>query len=151
MKTEFKDVAHLYLGCRIHLDNHTDGCTYSTLEGFDPFDGCTLLHWGDDDQVGYRTDEVQLGTLKPILKSLSDITAGDALAMINLQYEGYLKPIPISCSNSVLLFEFEYNSSKRRRKERVYYNKLKSSQFTYLLSKGYDLHELILSGQAIKK
>lgn len=124
METKFSQIAHLYLRCKVHLENHTDGCTYSTLEGLDPFDGCTLLHWGDDDEVGYRTDEVSLETIKPILRHLSDITEEDREAL------------------SQILLTMDVNSYA----DAIMVDAAKT---TYLLSKGYDLFNLIETGQAI--
>lgn len=134
METKFSQVAHLYLWCMIQYPNPDGGkpivakLTGVTSDGFETTykrkkNGCNgdLIGFKDGKERGHQT---YAENCKPILRHLSDITEEDREAL------------------SQILLIMDINSYA----DAIMVDAAKT---TYLLSKGYDLHNLIETGQAI--
>lgn len=130
MKTELKDVLHLYLGCQVQTNYRretTGGSPMKKLKGtlqeIDLYmpDKCGVLLEDQSDKTHYSNLDIK--TVKPILRPLSDMTEKE-----------WLKEMP---DRPALKPGYELNFS--------------ATQFNWLLKQGFDLFGLIESGQAIDK
>ena len=122
MKTEWKDVMHLYKGCEIEVrdKDFINGVQYGKLQGYQ-FDDNLLIDFEQSD--GYEN----IGKCKPILRPLSDMTEEECL---------YLN----------VAFMVVEKWAKTAHKETW-----GTAEFLYLLKQGFDLFGLIESGQALDK
>ncbi len=138
MEKTFKEVAHLYLGCEVVIvdgirDNNTDTLTYMNILG----------------DCGGNQYEWLISNCRPILYRLEDITDKDAIELVSLWSDIFLNVEKKDVRYQKLNFDFNYASSRRVRTEQVDFRKLNSDQFLFLLSKHYDLFNLIDNGHAI--
>lgn len=123
MKTEFKDVAHLYKRCDVQLPTNEIVLMLGTMN--------TMLCWKDKNQ------QLQWETIKdctPILKSLEDIAYEDAIMLDTDEFVIDHKIRKVNTQDTLV--------------NRISYS---ISDITYLLSKGYDLFSLIPNGYAINQ
>lgn len=131
MRTELKDVIHLYLGCECMIGDtkwkkpeiHPD----DLAPGID-------LNYGKPIKsiIDYHTLQAYSHKITPMLRSLDSITEEEKREFFKLQYgdEKYdERLVRVSTSLHTLFPE----------------------TFLYLLSRGFDLFGLIESGQAIRK
>jgi len=135
---KFKEVAHLYIGCKVKYPDSDDKMIVATLSGVNSqsFEttysrkkkGCIgdYITSNDGKQRGHNC---YIENVKPILRSLSSLTeeeATEGLGYDNLIY----KPFKV-CNNFSSRSVFS------------------AKEFVFLLSKGFDLFGLIESGEAI--
>lgn len=168
MKTELKDVIHLYLGCQCVLtedvpveefddDQTKKGSVWSLL----------MINYGDFDLIdgnGYKfvlQDEetcwlgVHGSEFKLLLRPLSSVTEEEAIELIGIQLENYPNKLDIKMksfgrrSNSDSWQFSAYEGEKHIISGSLSFYRHEPKKFMYLLSKGFDLFGLIESNQAI--
>lgn len=136
--TDIKEILHYYID---------QPCEVVTNEGQEFIWNLTYLLLGHLDQP--RTFSTDVNTIKPILRSLYDMTNEEAIETARLiyEYEDFTKIETRRNSHGHLLVEFGTQSRK------VYnatmdcmYN---PDQFRYLIKKGFDIFELIHEGLAL--
>jgi len=141
MKTEFKDVAHLYLGCDMYtkFDDGSSGkqeLTTYVLSGI-------INSW-----KGIRIRPIEI---KPILRPLSDMTVEEFAAYSTMlercDYEAYIE---ISDSGERRI-GYEWEDGICGVLINSYVGKNLVAVFSYLLSRSFDLFGLIESNQALDK
>lgn len=132
MKTEFKDVAHLYLGCEVeaHPKHYEDKAIKGRLDGvvlnrvfvqcFDVFGN----PWSENEVTSL--EKLPFDKIKPILRPLSDMTEEEKAQLRDFmgwaRYVEYLK-----------------------------FGLCTPEGVAYLLKQGFDLFNLIPSSQAIDR
>ena len=129
METKIKDVSHLYMGCPL------------------------LSEEGAKDTKSYTWfDRVSDGKHKPILSRLEDMTEEDAKELLKIRYgrAGWFNPIYERHSSLCVDFYF-YDSNQKKCVSQLDWDTLNAESVAYLLSKGYDLFNLIPSGEAIDR
>ena len=131
MEKTFKEVAHLYLGCTIKGLSHGEWFLSPSILARE------------------QNSEGEFLYSKPILHRLEDMTDKDAIELVSLWSDIFLNVEKKDVRYKKLNFEFNYASSRRVRTEQVDFCKLNSNQFLFLLSKHYDLFNLIDNGHAI--
>ncbi len=164
MKTEFKDVCYLYVGCSIQFINRTEDPfekQTGILMGPEPQEPDKVQIWYEEELNLYR--RCRLDEIKPIFRPLSDITKYEVADMYQLIFK---RPAPIS-------FQLKNYAANETSAERVvshsgvervgvefngriwadsdlhpyYFNTHRIT--AYLLSKHFDLFSLIPNGHAI--
>lgn len=147
MKKEMKDFIHLYLGCEVlgtyndtngsrgYLTGVTNGGTECEIQ-FILEDGINV----EEQPVFNSIDEVKL-----ILRPLSDMSEEEAKELL-LMNDGEATKIH-KITNGGITYGIRNDSEKYTR----YFGSLNPPQFVYLLSRGFDLFELIPAGLAIKQ
>lgn len=144
----FKEVAHLYLGCKCFLGDKDWKPTNIPVELQAPY---TDPNYGKPYICEFDAHVMQTYLHKaiPILHRLEDLTDNDAVELVALWSDLFLGVQKIDIMYGKLNFKFRYISSNRIRTEQVKFYQLNSDQFLFLLSKHYDLFNLIDNGQAI--
>lgn len=124
--------------------------------------GCDALYHMADEPEPYRT-KIDWQTLRNVeenpeetfvqlfLRPLSNMTEEEALAIAMKQSDIYLNVKVYDWDGFYIPFEFEYKSSRRRRRGLVKLHSFNPNQFQYLLSKSFDLFGLIEKGEAIEQ
>lgn len=140
---ELKDVIHLYLGCQCVTDGQLEEEHIAKMVGI-CYDEVQILN-----EYHNQHGECPIDRVKPILRSLSSMTEEDALVVAQMESDIFLFIEIARISKQAIGFEFEYSSSRRRRGRTVLFDSLSPNQFAYLLSKGYDLFDLIPRNLAI--
>jgi len=89
MKQQFKEVAHLYLGCRVECSDGDNNTIFGKLQSIDLDGDCAVM---EDD--GNMVDLVSVSDLRPILRPWCDMTTGEAtkLAWMCMDSEHHLEP-----------------------------------------------------------
>ena len=128
MKTEFKDVAHLYLGVEVvnTIGKHMGKIVSVSI------DGTATINPLDE----FKPRVIILNSLKPILRPLSDMSEEEENDIAFDMFGDWHKHVT-NAIKSGKKYVFDY---------RVY-----PELFLYLLSKHFDLFGLIESGEAIDK
>lgn len=125
MKIELKDVIHFYLGCDALIISHDEWI--GKIISVDSAGGCTVVLRND------KTRHQFSGTVdgcKPILRPLSDMTEEESKILGEFSSTDTVIPCP------------HFNNI----------HKVKHGlQLVYLLKQGFDLFDLISTGQAISK
>jgi len=125
MSKTFKEVAHLYLGCDVKIEE-SEKAILCKVGSYEMGEDCEITYENQDVDSGFcgewETVEVEAHTIKPILYRLDDMAEKD-LAMVQLTI----------IDRDLQLFNRAWTIS----------------QFAFLLSKNYDLFNLIDNGQAI--
>jgi hypothetical protein len=136
MSIKFKDIAHLYLWCELSSRGDAQGKLFAV-----DADGEWLISDGD----GISNFRAEWNpSLKPILRHLDDITEEDARGCYKAAYGMEWKDSEGSA--------IEYMAQKDEWYAPLWVLDLgKSSVWTYLLSRHYDLHGLIKAGEALRK
>lgn len=127
MKTELKDVLHLYLGCE---------CKDTFNDVMFVLDSRNLYLYSLSDS---------LNQIKPILRPLSSMTEEEAVELISLY-------IPKDKTNLIGFGSVNMNQLNYKIGQSVlnkHWDKLSAIEFQYLLSKGFDLFGLIDNGLAL--
>ena len=143
MKTEFKDVAHLYLGVEVvnTIGKHMGKIVSVSI------DGTATINPLDE----FKPRVIILNSLKPILRPLSDMTDEEFAAYSTMlercDYEAYIE---ISDSGERRI-GYEWEDGICGVLINSYVGKNLVAVFSYLLSRSFDLFGLIESGEAIDK
>lgn len=146
MKKELKDYLHLYQNIDVKIasdrkaERKMDTMIYATGE----YAHCTKSNFPYSQDIPYKN-------VKPILRPLSSITNTEVIEIVALLSDVYLLVKHTGNFSYGIDFEFQYNSSNRRRVACQRWDELNPEQFIYLLSKHFDLFGLIESGLAIDK
>ena len=165
MKTEFLQVAHLYKGCQIQYPNPDGGkpivakLTGVTSDGFETTykrkkSSCSgdLISFKDGKERGHET---YVENCKPILKSLSDMPLDERIQLIALINDELVENITVKTnSKSYMVYidgETEEDDSEAFIEKHMFFDGFNPYQFLWLLSKGYDLFDLIPNGFAINQ
>lgn len=135
---KIEDVLHLYLGCDVFAGTHR--CKLKRIE-----DGAIVLHSLQGRFV------IPFCNIIPILRPLSDMTEEEVIHLVYLRSNIFLNVRFLEWFYQDILFEFEYKSSSRRRKEKIDLSQLNTGQFKQILEWQFDLFDLIPSGLAIDK
>ena len=122
---KFKDVAHLYLGCKLQTKEGIGTFNVLYTPGNVKPHTAVLIGCYDLVKSDWRFDGV-----KPILKSFLDLKGKDAKAIGWKNLEVFEK------------LNFRKDSN---------YNEFTAQEFLYLTSHGYDLFNLIENGEAIEE
>lgn len=135
--TQWKDVAHLYIGCLVHRKeyNRTQPLTTSLL--------WHLEQDPNEQFYGY----------KPILRRLESMTEEEALHLASLsEYPDHFNDVKAEKNQFgdwiVTWQGIEESRNIFNSTGEMFYC---SEQFQYLLKKGFDLFQLLDSGQAIEQ
>lgn len=137
---DIKDYLHLYLGCEAEVSNIPDGLAITDHPQIVTIDGtvvdCLLMMYS---------------SIKPILRSLSSMTEEEAKEIAKM----YFSTIPFKDKYFSLQKNGWYIRIKYHQATLVYggtgYSDFTPEIFRHLLSKGFDLFNLILEGLAIDK
>lgn len=145
---EIKDYLHLYLGCRVIVEDKLMG----TLEGVStPNAGCSgdnPLIFFDDGEVS--TGDFEIETVKPILRPLSDMKKEETLAAFHMSYQD--AKYQFDEFQKVDNNDFGWRARNQNGMECFMpANSFKPDVLLYLLKQGFDLFGLIESGLAIDK
>lgn len=125
--TKFKDVANLYMGCRILETLDHNGLTPKRL---------------DDFLKGERD-------ITPILRPLSSMTRDEAHQAVLLdKFYGQHHVFDCEFYRGALCFKVQYEGQRRMWGKSVRISEISAHQFHYLLKQGFDLFGLIESGEA---
>ena len=130
MKTELKEVIHLYLGCDAIIGKQSgqENAKHliGTLVGYDTKNKgtCTFIYY----DKGVSTTCITPTSIKPILRPISDMTQEESKI-----YHSLNKLYPASPVHHIMVEHATFET------------------FAWLLKKQFDLFELIESGQAIDK
>lgn len=135
-KTEFKEVAHLYIGCDWLWTQYSGEFTTGTY-GTDYFNSMLL-----------KEIAVQNGKAKPFLRPLSDMQREEIIELFKLK--------GLDCHSGVFrtgiygwFAQIEYNVKNRGLKSDWHdVRHLNAYQTSYLLKQKFDLFELIENGEA---
>ncbi len=119
---KLEDVIHLYLGCQMWEEYNNKAGKF-----------VAIMHSGEVVVLHNVTWTFQLKEVKPILRPLSDMTHEE------LQ----------ECGN--MIYDFSDDPELNNHKWEDFASMLYSEQFVWLLKRGFDLFELIPSGQAISE
>lgn len=140
--TELKEVLHLYLGCEV-VFNGVEWTMWRISKYY-----CDLL--GAD---GHSKNCIHRHEAKPILRHLSDMTEEEAIELAKLsEYEPHFRDVKVE-RNQYNDFIVTWQGAAEGREVfnatgEMFYC---AEQFQYLLAKGFDLFNLIETGQAIDK
>jgi hypothetical protein len=141
MKKELKDYLHLYLGCKILRPDMRTQLTMSGISG-------DIIHFLEEGR-GETYGTVSLA--KPILRPLSDMTVDEAVQLIEIGTSVYNFISIRKVDRYEVMYDGGYPTSKRTWLYHLRFSELKAEQFHFLLSKNFDLFELIEAGLAIDK
>lgn len=155
MKKELKDFIHLYIGCGIFCPNPHDDESEHLVKGF-----LTGIHgeYGAEIAIidGHHTEEEphyeEFKKVKLILRNLDSMTEEEANQLFDIHYSesGVFKwRNCFQVNRHSAEYWINYESSKRDRINVIKFDELKSKDFTWLLSKSFDLFNLIPEGLAI--
>lgn len=128
LKISFSSVAHLYLGCEVYDEEKPENTT-AILDCIDTNGDC-WYNFYDNNTLLNVEDTIMCGVedIKPILKHLSDITEEDCNLLGFQDVDDFLS------------FMAEEG-----------HDFLTAKDLFHLLSKGYDLYNLIDNGCALRK
>lgn len=127
---KFKNVAHLYLGCNIMLEDIFN----ARIVGFD--DKKPIVK---DSKHFEKVIVNDWGLIKPILRNLEDMTEEEKIYIVeNITY----RHVKFSNAKNAISC-FDWNRYGKKNIE------LCVQEFPYLLKQNFDLFNLIPSGQAI--
>lgn len=128
MKTELKDVLHFYIGCK-GWDSEAPGEEIMTIIGYSIINGNHLI---SDEHGNF---DIPIKDIKPILRPLSDMT-DDEIKYVGEDLKQGTWNAPDIRSNPKLAWSIHH---------------MNPVVFVYLINQGFDLFDLIESGQAIDK
>lgn len=134
MKKELKDYLHLYLGCDVYMDNPHAAFHKDIL---------------DVDLLERLYNDLPMKCYKLILRPLSDMTGEEAAKFIEIGTSVYDFIGIRKVDRYEVMFDVGYATSTRTWLKHLRFNELKAEQFTFLLSKHFDLFGLIESGLAV--
>lgn len=136
MKKDIKDYLHLYMGCECIANSGTSRNRFK----LDPF------------SINYYKDV--LGIVYPILRPLSSMDISEAKMML-LQVEFFtdhqVNVLEVSDNSFIgIVYEIQYNDVGRFwKKQQSLTRNLEPAHIKFMLSKGFDLFNLIPEGLAI--
>lgn len=97
-------------------------------------------------------DDASVSCIKLYLRPLSDMTEEEGNQFLhNHEFVSYAWTNCVSTSRHCVRYDFTYHSSNRVRQGSLRFDELEPKDFTWLLSKGFDLFGLIEAGLAIDK
>lgn len=143
MKTEFKDVAHLYLGVEVvnTIGKHMGKIVSVSI------DGTATINPLDE----FKPRVIILNSLKPILRPLSDITNDEFYELSEIlercDYEAVFKKYNDGKTGVGYMWQEGMAGLILNSDAGLYFVKI----FPFLLSRSFDLFGLIESGEAIDK
>jgi hypothetical protein len=150
---DLKSVLHLYLGCDVQYPDTNGKIITAKLTGFSRADGIeTTYKRKRDGCVGDYLSWEPNGNhncdalhIKPILRPLSSMTKEEVADLLGI--DGFIKQGNF-CSP---FFQITYETlTHEERYQHQYIHQLSAAQFAYLLKQGFDLFNLISSGQAVE-
>lgn len=132
--TKFYEVANLYLGCKI-ADN--DGITTDMNAHYFLYGNFSKIHSGE---------------LKPVLRRLSSMTEEEALEFVNIGLipAHKFEKISVTILNENVIYFTDHNTTGFNTEHDRCFDKLDSLQFSWLLSKHFDLFGLLDNNEAIE-
>lgn len=165
MTKKFSQVAHLYLGCEVEVDNYYHELYYKNNKAFligiygslCYVDFYEILANGVECCVTDDSLKLSHEEIKPRLYSLADITEEHTKELVKLktQSESFdsFKIIRHFVNGEGFIYEYTLSELNRKVTDRIYFNELTSDQFTQLLQWGYWLfgYEAFETGEIIKK
>lgn len=131
---KIQDYLHYYIGQEIYWHLHDGGTEILTAEVYN-----TICYDG-------LYKEMQL-----LLRPLLDMQVHEARELIEIGYSGYSDILINETHEYGIRFKVEYNNKGRYWDKQENYRDLNALQFHYLLSKGFDIFNLIPEGLAIDK
>lgn len=140
MEKNIKDYLHLYLGCECIMTRPS----YHAVHELGLSGDRTFLLGGKF--LTYFIEPTTKAEVKPILRPLSDLTHQEVWVFCN--FNEYQKLIKYKVHESFLEINWDENEEKDRYYH-YYFRQLSARQFHFLLSKHFDVFELIESGLAI--
>lgn len=163
MKTELKDVIHLYLGCEMDI-SLTEYGQAETKSG--RLKSCILRGTKKDKDKTLVILETNLkvhaegwlwldiSVVKPILSRIEDMTEGGVIDLIKIEYASYPGDIEIKAINDRSRIRGGWTFSiyiekKHQLTSTLSLYRATPEQFQYLLKNSFDLYGLIDSGQSI--
>lgn len=150
MKKEFKEVANFYVGCKVKVVNerYVDNGYTGTIKGYLHDENELLV---EHDNGGDSWEDI--ADCKPILKHLSDITEEETGVLFDIPEETEI--YRNKSSEKGLWFDIKWKTPSGDYNyggvgmSLMPMDKLNVYKTAYLLSKGYDLFNLIENGFAI--
>lgn len=116
---EIKDYLHFYIGCEVTIEGHKNAILGAVGVGHGKQ---VIIRWPLEDEWSYA----DIGEIRPILRRLSDMTEEEEAEMVKTQDDVKLDGYP----QITLMVDSGHT-------------------FRWLLSKGFDIFNLIDSGLAI--
>jgi hypothetical protein len=156
-----KDYLHFHIGSEIQYPDTDGKLIIARLTGVSRADGVETTYikrkkkghcMGDYlswEPNGHHNSNAL--NIKPILRPLSNMTEDEAVELVKIRSTTYRWVTAEVVNQHILRFEFEYESSRRRRSTTLRFDELSPEEVRYLLSKGFDLFGLIEAGLAIDK
>jgi hypothetical protein len=138
---KWKDIAHLYLGCECLVETGIETQPIK-LTGISYDEGELWCHF-ENTETGYALVE----DVKPILRPLSDMTEEERRVLILERYSVSNTLTKSWIDNNVMYFE----TTGFTQGGKFYINEYTPDIFLYLLSRHFDLFNLLDTNQAIKK
>lgn len=136
--TTFKEVAHLYLGCecRIYEEDMIDFDVDKTQGAY-------------DNKIVFKGYGVNIRFVKPILRPLDSMTEEEMkeLVLINRTAGENIKNIHLH--NGAVWFDKQVKAMKHWVSDAIQLDQAKANEFLWLLSKHFDLFQLLENGQAL--
>jgi len=156
MKKDIKDYLHLYLGCEIQ-GNYMDEPCKGYLTGIGEYQAEIqfIVNGNAEEEPAYN----RYSEVKPILRTLSDMTEDEKLWWFNSVNDGKRKLVESewvselngkACEPHWTLWTDDYKIGRMGYTVGIN-NSFKPEQFFWLLSKHFDLFGLIEAGMAIDK
>lgn len=157
-KTKLSEVIHLYLGCEVTICEYEGAPFNAKLTGVvtertdheSMMRIQALISDGDDEgHIGwYDFDEI----VDIHLRKLEDMTEEEANHLFDIHYSenGVFKwRNCFKVNRHSAEYWINYESSRRDRRNVIKFDEIKPKDFQWLLSKSFDLFNLVDSGQAI--
>lgn len=142
---EIKGVLHFYLGCQVLIESEMFGVNGKPDKIID-----ILTQVNADGSVECKNHTPPEDDFKPILRPLSSMTEEEAKELLRIRYarNGWAEPIYERHSSICIDFKFASSDGKFNQTQ-LDWDMLDAASVAYLISKGFDLFNLIPEGKAI--